>query len=148
MPSTFPQVLDTADTGLLLATVNNISPTPYFLSTVISTATLLTKNKLVIVLFSPLFNVNRGNSTYPESLAATHTSTGTWKDVQRLLTFVYVQAIKTAQENGKVLMDVDVLLKGLNEADSEKDLDSLVKDLQISVVFRVSGGNHHTQQQL
>lgn len=146
MPTTFPQVLDTANTGLLLATVSSLA-TPYYLSSVIHTATCLTKNKLVVILFSPFFNVNRGGSTYSESLGISHTSTSSWKDVQRLLTFVYVQAIKTAQEHGKVLMDVDVLLKGLNEPDSESDIDTLITELQVDAVFRVSGGNQHTQQQ-
>ncbi|KAJ3512615.1 hypothetical protein NMY22_g15283 [Coprinellus aureogranulatus] len=36
-------------------------------------------------------------------------------------------------------MDVDVLLKGLNEPDSENDLDELVKTLHVDAVFRVSG---------
>lgn len=138
MPTTFPQVLDTANTGLLLATVSSLA-TPYYLSSVIHTATCLTKNKLVVILFSPFFNINRGGSTYSESLGISHTSTSSWKDVQRLLTFVYVQAIKTAQEHGKVLMDVDVLLKGLNEPDSESDIDTLITELQVDAVFRVSG---------
>ncbi|KAF6763827.1 hypothetical protein DFP72DRAFT_873522 [Ephemerocybe angulata] len=122
----FPTPVDTVSTSLLLATVPSVQ-TPHFLSAVIQTATSLTKDKLVIVLFSRCFNLVRDGSTYPESLAISHTATSSWKDVQRLLTFVYVQATKIAQEKGRVLMDID------------NDLDELVKDLNVEVVFRVSG---------
>lgn len=60
--------------------------------------------------------------------------TAQWDDVQSLLTFVYVQATKVAQDMGKVLMEVDVLLLGLVEEVSER----LPRD--IDVVLRVSGG--------
>jgi hypothetical protein len=52
--------------------------------------------------------------------------------VQRLLTFVYVKATSIAQEMGKVLMDVDVLLCGL---DSE-----FRPGFDPEVVFLVEGG--------
>ena len=59
---------------------------------------------------------------------------GMWDDVQRLLTYVYVQATKVAQDMDKVLLDVDVLLKGFDE-----DLSSEVA-MGMEVVFRVQGG--------
>ena len=40
-----------------------------------------------------------------------------------------------------MLMDIDILLKGLNDDHLEADLESLVSDLGVEVVFRISGGN-------
>lgn len=134
-----PLPLDTVSTGILLASVNTLA-TPHHLSSVIQTATSLTRDKLIILLFSRSFNVKHGGSTYPESLAISHTATSSWKDVQRMLTYVYVQATKAAQEKDKVLMEIDVLLKGLNEADLEQDLDTLTRENHVDIVFRVSGG--------
>ena len=47
---------------------------------------------------------------------------------------VYVQATKMSQEIDNVLMDVDVMLKGLNE-----DLDSSLGN-DMDICFRVTGG--------
>ncbi|KAJ7582945.1 hypothetical protein C8J56DRAFT_1167953 [Mycena floridula] len=56
-----------------------------------------------------------------------------WNDVQRLLTFVYVQATKIAHENDKVLMEIDVLLRGTGEALPEEIGQG------IDMVYRVQG---------
>ena len=40
-----------------------------------------------------------------------------------------------------ILLKVDVLLKGLNDAQLEPDLEGIVTDLGVSAVFRVSGGS-------
>jgi len=81
-----------------------------------------TRDRLVIVLFCPLFNNYDGISHIDH-----------WDDVQKLLTFVYVQATKVAQDMDKILMQVDVLLKGTD--------DNLSSDLgtAFDVVHRVSG---------
>ena len=110
--------------SLLLATVDDDLSTPYFLSPAISTAAL-TRDRLLIILFSRSFN----------SPEISHTAQ--WNEVQRLLTFVYVQATKVAQANGNILMDVDVLLKGLDER-IEEDL-----GLGVNTMFRIQGGEPH-----
>lgn len=60
-----------------------------------------TTDRLLIVIFCELFNKDKGLS---------HTQT--WNGVQRLLTFVYVEATRVAQQADRILMDVDVLLCG------------------------------------
>lgn len=137
MPATVPT--ETAGTAILLATIQNLS-TPLFLAPVVHTAATLTKHKLIIVLFSRFFNVEHEGLTFSETLAISHTARSSWNEVQKLLTYVYVQATKTAQEMGKVLMDIDILLKGLNDDHLEADLASLVSNLGVEVVFRISGG--------
>jgi pantetheine-phosphate adenylyltransferase len=57
-----------------------------------------------------------------------------WDDIQRLLTYVYVQATAVAQELDKVLLQVDVLLRGFDEDFCE----DFGKDFE--VVIRIEGG--------
>ena len=59
---------------------------------------------------------------------------GSWDEVQRLLTYVYVQATKVAQDLDRVLMEVDVLLKGFDE-DLPEELGT-----GMEVAFRIEGG--------
>ena len=118
--------------ALLLATLPNLF-VPHFLTQVIAGATAQTRNRLVIVFFSRHFNTRSAHSpTFPEIQGLSHTES--WDPVQRILTFTYVQATKVAWAANKIQMQVDVLLKGLNE-DLDQDLG---KDMDI--VFRVSGG--------
>ena len=107
------------DTTLVLATLSNLDP--HFLEPVVSFAAASTRRRLTIVLFSRLFGASLSH-------------TEQWDDVQRLLTVVYVQATKIAQDMDKVLMEVDVLLKGLDE-DVQDDL-----GVGVGVCFRVEGG--------
>ncbi len=117
----------TVPNALLLASLSDLS-TPHFLSPVIITAATSAQKRLVIALYSPLFTSPSGDVTDPP---ISHTER--WDDVQRLLTFVYVQATKAAQEVDKVLLEVDVLLKGVNEGIPEFVVET-------DVVFRVQGG--------
>ncbi|KAH9484388.1 Phosphopantetheine adenylyltransferase [Psilocybe cubensis] len=123
------------DSAILLATLPNLS-TPFFLAPVIATAASHTKHRLIIVLFSRHFNVHypgrkdKDYLTFSENQALSRTES--WDPVQRILTFTYVQAAKIAQQMNKVLMDVDVLLRGLNQ-DFAPALPSL------DICFRVSG---------
>lgn len=112
-----------ANNTLLLANLPNLS-VPHFLTPVIASAISHTSNRLVIVLFSRHFNTHIQDLSY----------TKLWDPVQRILTFIYVQATKVAWDADRIQMQVDVLLKGLNE-DLDEDLG---KDMDI--VFRVSGG--------
>ncbi len=135
----FPTSLETVDRALLLASLSSLINAPQYLSpAIISTATA-TRDRLAIVLFSRFFNRGPGQDDdtdnrvdLPASRGISHTER--WDDIQRLLTFVYVQAYKTAQEMGKVLLDIDVLLRGLDENVPEDIADG------IDVVFRVAGG--------
>jgi hypothetical protein len=127
------------DTAILLATLPNLS-NPHFLAPVITSATTHTRKRLIIVLFSRHFNVHYPRKfkktqitlTFPENQALSHTKS--WDAVQRILTFTYVQATKIAHEMNKVLMDIDVLVTGLNEDLNEH----LGKG--VDICFRVSGG--------
>jgi pantetheine-phosphate adenylyltransferase len=131
----FPTSSESVDRALLLATLPRLS-TPQFLAPAIAHATSTTRKRLVIVLFSRFFNKRTSHSHldqgYLASQAISHT--GRWKAVQEILTYVYVQATKVAQGMGKVLMDVDVLMKGMNE-DVDESLGAGVE-----ILFRVSGG--------
>ena len=130
--ATFPTSPETVNNALLLATLPNLS-IPHFLAQVIAAATSHTRNRLVIVLFSRHFNTRSASSlAFPDIQGLSHTKS--WDPVQRILTFTYVQATKVAWEANKIQMQIDVLLKGLNE-DLDQDLG---KDMDI--VFRVGGG--------
>jgi len=104
-----PSALEPVRRSALLASIDDLSQPPAFLSTAIWTATRQTTANLRIVLFSPLFDGQPG----AEQSDFSHT--GHWDEVQRLLTYVYVQATKVSQDMGRVLMDIDVLLKGTQE---------------------------------
>ena len=120
--------------ALLLATLPNLF-VPRFLTQVIAGATTQTRNRLVIVFFSRHFNTRSADSlTCPDIQGLSHTKS--WDPVQRILTFTYVQATRVAWEANKIQMQVDVLLKGLDE--DLDQLEDLGKDMDI--VFRVSGG--------
>jgi hypothetical protein len=148
---TMPLPNATASHVLLLATVNNLS-TPCFLSPAIASATRCVRDRLVIVLFSRLFNTGRiprsplsghnekvGRRRSFDSSHSNNSSVGVshtecWDDVQRLLTYVYVQATAVAQDLDKVLLEVDVLLRGFDE-DLSEDFGK-----EFEVVIRIEGG--------
>ncbi|KAJ3822075.1 hypothetical protein EV361DRAFT_793415 [Lentinula raphanica] len=92
---------ETISSVLLLASLPSLS-TPHFLAPAIVSAATAASSRLRIVLFSRLFDV--------DAISHTHN----WDNVQRLLTYVYVQATKTAQDMDNPLLQVDVLLKGMS----------------------------------
>jgi len=104
-----PSALEPVRRSALLASIDDLSQPPAFLSTAIWTATRQTTANLRIVLFSHLFDGQ------PSAEQGTFSHTAHWDEVQRLLTYVYVQATKVSQDMGRVLMDIDVLLKGTQE---------------------------------
>ncbi|KZT09636.1 Nucleotidylyl transferase [Laetiporus sulphureus 93-53] len=116
----------------LLATLHDLSQPPAFLAGAISTAARQTTANLRIILFSPSFNEATPTSDAPRggidlrSDRNEYSHAGHWHEVQRLLTFVYVQATKVAQDMGKVLMDIDVLLRGTEEQFPEE----LIRDVE------------------
>lgn len=87
---------------------------PHFLAPIIQTASRATRNHIVILLFSSHFDTHRG-----------------WYEVQKLLTWVYVQSTAITQEMGKVLIEVDVLLRGTNGSYPPGEFD---------IVYRVEDG--------
>lgn len=106
--------------AVLLTAIPDILSPPTYLVSAITTAVKSTAHRLCIVLVSPYFE---DPSSVPSSLAeeqVTHfrshpppiSHTERWDSIQRLLTYVYVEATKIAQDMNKVLMDIDVLLKG------------------------------------
>ncbi|OCH93432.1 Nucleotidylyl transferase [Obba rivulosa] len=105
--------------SVLLTTVSDLHEPPRFLTSATEFATKHTTENLRIIFISSLFNPPEISTSSPPALQphqrAGISRTEHWDDVQRLLTFVYAQATKVAQEMGKVLMDVDVLLKGTQE---------------------------------
>lgn len=115
--------IPSVDRALLLASLPSLSP--HFLAPVIARAAQTTRKHLIIVLFCSLFDTHGGISHVDH-----------WDDVQRLLTFVYVQATRVVQAMDNVLMQVDVLLKGSGDDDLPSDFGTAFE-----AVYRVSGGN-------
>ncbi|KAI6109738.1 hypothetical protein F5141DRAFT_1116460 [Pisolithus sp. B1] len=106
--------------SLLIATLDSLD-TPHYLGPSIISATAKSSETLVVVLLSPLFELRHVQGS-EDALAPTAKSlvtpisrTERWDDVQRLLTYVYMQATKVAQDNGRILMDLSVLLRGYEQ---------------------------------
>jgi hypothetical protein len=74
---------------------------PHHLGPAIASVTASTAEALVIVLVSQLFHTAESTSNRVQQ----------WDRVQSLLTYVYVKATKAAQDLGKVLLDISVVLK-------------------------------------
>ncbi|KAG6880269.1 hypothetical protein C0992_001838 [Termitomyces sp. T32_za158] len=127
-PSPFPESAR-ADRALLLATLSSLDP-PHFLAPAITAAASSTRAHLTIVLFSRHFNDPRPKSSVTFRGVS---RADRFEDVCRLLTCVYVQATSVAQSLDKVLMEIDVLLLGL-DGDVPCTLGK-----NFDVVFRVSG---------
>ncbi|GLB34701.1 putative cytidylyltransferase-like [Lyophyllum shimeji] len=126
-PSPFPPS-ETAERALLLATIPSLDP-PHFLGPIIANAATTTRDHLTIVLFSRLFNDPCSSSTTFRGVSRTEH----FDDVLHLLTYVYVQATSVAQSLDKILMEIDVLLLGIDH-DVPCDLGK-----GVNVVFRVAG---------
>jgi pantetheine-phosphate adenylyltransferase len=106
------------DSSVIYASLSSLS-IPHFLTTTIVHAAQRTRSHLLIILL------------LDPALVLSHTAC--WNDVQQLLTFVYVQATKVAQDMNRLLMNIDVLLVGPNDR-----LPELFVAPQ--VLFRVDGG--------
>jgi pantetheine-phosphate adenylyltransferase len=113
--------------ALLVVTLADLS-IPYSLAPVIAVAAKSTRQRLTVVLLSPLFEYHHANT-------APFSRTEHWDDVQRLLSYVYVQATLVSHDMGKVLMEVDVLLRGNNE------LENL--GVGVDACVRVEGGEFY-----
>lgn len=111
----------TIDNAILLATVTHLT-IPHFLAPVLISAASAVRQRLLIVLFSSSFDKGVSNPVQQ------------WDGVQRLLTFVYAQTTKVAQDLDNVLLDVEVLLIGLNDHLPESIGESM------DAAFFVNGG--------
>ncbi|KAF7294815.1 CTP-transf-like domain-containing protein [Mycena indigotica] len=100
------------DSTLLYASIHE-TEIPVFLASPIAHAAQNTHKHLTIILVSPSFDLS-------------------WNSIQQLLTFVYVQATKVAQDRNRILMQIDVLLHIPNTAIPESVSSP-------DVVFRVEG---------
>lgn len=108
--------------SILVLELANLHDTHRFTSA-ISKATELTTDRLLIIIFCEAFN---------KDVNLSHTQS--WPDVQAILTTVYVESTRIAQKANRILMDVDVLLRGLDSVVSLEKQDSWQH------VFRTSKG--------
>ena len=113
-------------TSILIAHLS--SPADYhFLEPVIRNATRSTKDRLVIILFSPAF-------------AHQEDSRANWFEIQRLLTWTYVESTAVAQDMDKVLLDTDLLLRSQDKriAEGSTEDEDLVNSADALYVFEDS----------
>lgn len=138
-----PDHTDQVHKAVLLASLHDIDAPPHFLSSPIAAAAAKTSQQLRIVLYSHLFNTD--NPQRPSAAVGTRR----WDAVQSTLTYVYVQAMKVAQEMGRILMDVDVLLKGEHEPLSETitaDAEVIFRsEFSCAHIHRIAFLNQHRQ---
>lgn len=110
-------------TSILIA--NLPSPANYHgLESAIRNATRSTNDRLVIILYSPGF-------------ASQEDSRANWFEVQKILTWTYVESTAMAQEMDKVLLDTDVLLRTQYKlaAEGSTEDEELVKRVDALYVF-------------
>ena len=101
--------LDDVRHSVLLTTVHSLADTPNFLASAVSTAARHSTETLRIVVLSPLFDPPADDAAAPLAPGGGISRTAHFEAVQRLLTFVYVQATKVAQDVDRILLDVSVL---------------------------------------
>ncbi|PCH37862.1 Nucleotidylyl transferase [Wolfiporia cocos MD-104 SS10] len=126
MPAVPSSSSESVRRAALLASIYDLGRPPSYLSAAIETAARATTENLRIVLFSRLFDTPAEPEPLSRVQSAGKQPAERFDDVQRLLTSVYVQATKVAQDMGRVLMDIDVLLQGTQEPHSAE----LVQDAE------------------
>lgn len=92
----------------------------------VSTATRRTTQRLLVILFSDAFDDDDTNSSRAAS----------WDAVQAALTAVYVESARIAYEEDRILMEVDVLLRGTHTVVPQLRQDAW------DTVFRLHEGEH------
>jgi len=117
--------IDTSKDNIYSASIliaNLSSPSDYhLLESTIRNATRSTKDRLTIILHSPVFADQEG----PQA---------NWFEIQRLLTWTYVESTAVAQDMDKVLLDTDVLLRPPPTEGAAED-EELVKEADALYVF-------------
>ncbi|KAH9857167.1 Nucleotidylyl transferase [Lenzites betulinus] len=111
MSPTPPPDLPAVQHTLLLTTIHNLHDPPAFLARPVATAARTAGAGLRILILSPFFRLPTDSDAAEGNGDPAIARTAHWDDVQRLLTFVYVQATKVAQDMGNILLDIDVLLR-------------------------------------
>ncbi|KAF9645133.1 Nucleotidylyl transferase [Thelephora ganbajun] len=115
---------NTYSTSILIANLS--SPVDYHvLESAVRNATRSTKDRLVVILHSMAF-ANQGDLQ------------ANWFEIQRLLTWTYVESTAVAQDMDKVLLDMDVLLRPPHipaAAGSTEDKE-LIKEADALYVFK------------
>ena len=124
--------IDTFKDNIYSASVliaNLSSPSDYHvLESAIRNTTRSTKDRLIVILHSPSF----ANQEVPRA---------NWFEIQRLLTWTYVESTAVAQDMDKVLLDTDILLRPPHTPAAEettKDED-LVRKADALYVFEDGG---------
>jgi len=108
---------------------------PHHLASPIASVVALARESLVIVLLSQLFRSPQTTNADPSLEQQLYLNrVDQWDDVQRLLTYVYVKATKAAQDMGKVLLDISVVLKDTSEGFSGDFWHAM------DMCFRIRGG--------
>lgn len=124
--------IDTSKDNIYSASIliaNLPSPSDYHvLESAIRNATRSTKDRLIIILHSPAF-------------ANQEVSRAGWFEIQRLLTWTYVESTAVAQDMDKVLLDTDVLLRPphTRTAEGTEEDGDLVKKADALYVFKDGG---------
>ena len=124
--------MDTSKDNIYSASIliaNLSSPSDYHvLESAIRNATRSTKDQLVIILHSPAF----ANQEVPRA---------NWFEIQRLLTWTYVESTAVAQDMDKVLLDINVLLRPspASTAEGTNRDEDLVKKADALYVFKDGG---------
>ncbi|KAJ8597858.1 Nucleotidylyl transferase [Rhizopogon salebrosus TDB-379] len=106
---------------------------PHHLGSPIASVIALTGESLIIVLLSQLFHLPQAAESCSNTSQQCPNRVDQWDDVQRLLTYVYVKATKAAQDLGKVLLDISVVLR-----DPSEELSSHLGH-GIDMCFRIQG---------
>lgn len=101
--------------SVLLVSVPTLAQlqSPEYLQDGIRAAVAQTRKSLLVIVFSPLFStsLNRQLLLGPVRESLKKNTAKQWKEVQKLLTFIYVQSAKRAQELDNILLSVDVVLR-------------------------------------
>ena len=103
------ELLDDVDKAILFLNIPNIDD-PSIISSPITVAATRTRTRLLIMVFCSIF----------DSVASSGSSG--WDPVQKLLTHAYVQATTVSQQRNKILMNIDVILRGVESPASEEDI--------------------------
>jgi pantetheine-phosphate adenylyltransferase len=85
--------------AILILPISSISEYQHF-GPWIDHAATSTTNRLLVILVSPLFDVENGGIN----------PTGTWESMERLISFIYTRASWVAVRLDRVLMRIDVVL--------------------------------------
>lgn len=109
--------------------------TPSYLSEAIVEAVNQTQKSLVVIVFSPLFSLN------PEQTGGlAHAPVHSWKTIQNLLTFIYIEAAREAQRVDNLLLNVDVVLHDSDSSTLSKADLKRYEPEKWEAVFALDGG--------